>query len=509
MNHTGVTRREVLARGAAGGVALAGWSAVPGWARKRPPRLLRGATFPQGVAAGAPRRGGISLWTRADGLEGPARDLLLQVAEDPGFRKVIHSRRVQADPQRDWTAQARVRSRALKPHREYWYRFESADGGSPPGRFRTLPPRDSAQPVRIGFWTCQAWTEGYYNAHPELAAEDLDLVVCLGDFIYEYGGASPLPGRDDPVGTARDLGAYRAKYRLYRTDPGLREMQAAHAFCFLWDDHEVTNNYWREGAKDGAGFAARKAAAYRAWFEHTPVPVIDGTRIYRSVRVGALVDLFLLDERQYRDIQPCGDSNLTPCPDATTPRAFLGAAQKQWLQDGLRRTSAPWKVLANGDMMMGLDQPAPGTPKFVDTWDGYQAERAELVSSWLRDGVRDVVVMTGDDHDNYAGLVTTTGHSGGTPGAVEFVVPSMTSQNTSELLAGSPAGAVSEADTAAINKHIAYVDQHHHGYCVLEASRDEVRVAFRHVTTVSARTIGVTTARTFRVARGQVALESV
>jgi alkaline phosphatase D len=500
-----LTRREALAGAAAG----AAWLAAPAWARKRPPRLARGATFPQGVAAGAPRRGGVSLWTRAEGLEGPPAPLLVQVASDAGFRHVVHQQRVLADPARDWTAQARVRTPKLRPAREYWYRFESADGGSGAGRFRTLPPRDSAQPVRIGFWTCQAWIEGYYSAHTALAAEDLDLVVCLGDFIYEYGGSSPLAGRDDPVGTARTLDAYRAKYRLYRSDPALRALQAAHASYVMWDDHEVTNNYWREGASDGAGFAARKATAYRAWFEHQPVPVIDGTRIHRSVRVGRHADVFLLDERQYRDEQPCGDSILTPCPDAKTPgRAFLGARQKAWLQDGLRRSTAPWKVLANGDMMMGLDQPAPGTPKFVDTWDGYQAERAELVSSWLRDGVRDVVVMTGDDHDNYAGVVTTTGHGDGTPGAVEFVVPSMTSQNTSEILQSTEATATaSETDARAVNAHLAYVDQRHHGYCVLEASAEEATVTFRHVATVRERAAPVSTARAFRVRRGQVGLE--
>jgi alkaline phosphatase D len=504
-----LTRREALA----GGVAGAAWLAVPAWARKRPPGLARGVRFAQGVAAGAPRMNGISLWTRADGLDpsSPPAPLLLQVASDPGFRHVVHQRRVLADPARDFTVQARVRTPRLRPAHEYWYRFESADGSSGAGHFRTLPPRDSAQPVRIGFWTCQAWIEGYYSAHGAMAAEDLDLVVCLGDFIYEYGGSSPLPDRADPVGTARTLDAYRAKYRLYRSDPALRALQAAHASYVMWDDHEVTNNYWREGAGDGAGFAARKAAAYRAWFEHQPVPVIDGTRIYRSVRVGRHVDVFLLDERQYRDQQPCGDSILTPCPDAKAPgRAFLGARQKAWLQDGLRRSSAPWKVLANGDMMMGLDQPAPGTPKFVDTWDGYQAERAELVSSWLRDGVRDVVVMTGDDHDNYAGVVTTTGHADGTPGAVEFVVPSMTSQNTSEILQSNEATATaSESDTRAVNAHLAYVDQRHHGYCLLEATADDVRVSFRHVDSVRDRSSAVRTARAFRVRRGSVALESL
>ena len=508
-----LTRREAIGASAAGALALAGWGAVPGWARKRPPGLARGAAFPGGVAAGAPKQSGVSLWTRLEGVHGPAR-LGVQIAADPDFKHTVLYTHATSAPDADDTAHIRVQDHRLRPGTNYWYRFVTADGGSEAGRFRTLRPRDSRDPIRIGFWTCQAWTEGHFSAHPHLAAEDdLDLVICLGDYIYEYGGAAN-GGRADPIGTAQTLDQYRAKYRLYRTDPGLRALHAAYAMHYLWDDHEVVNNYWRDGAAGATNFAARKAAGYRAWFEHQPMPRIGGpasTRIYRAVRAAAPVDLFFIDDRQYRDQQPCNDSILSPCADAQKPgRTFLGSEQKAWLQSGLRRSDATWKVLVNGDMMMGLDQPAPGTPKFVDDWDGYQAERAELVSSWLRDGVHNIVVMTGDDHDNYAGVVTTTGHSDGVTGAVEFVVPSMTSQNTSELLGGSDAaGIVSETDTELVNSHLAYVDQRHHGYCVMTASPDEMRVDFRHVSTVRQPQAPVSSARSYRVQPGHPVLERV
>jgi alkaline phosphatase D len=181
---------------------------------------------------------------------------------------------------------------------------------------------------------------------------------------------------------------------------------------------------------------------------------------------------------------------------------MLGGAQKRFLLGATRNSSAVWKVVANGDMMMGLSQPAPGTEKFVDSWDGYQAERAEVVGYWLENDVRDVVVMTGDDHDNYAGVVTTTGHSDGTPGAVEFVVPSTTSANTSELLGGGAAGTASEENARALNEHLTLVDQVRHGYCVLEADPAKVHVDFKHVASIKDPASKVATTYSFEVPRG-------
>jgi alkaline phosphatase D len=236
----------------------------------------------------------------------------------------------------------------------------------------------------------------------------------------------------------------------------------------------------------------------------------DGNRIYRALRLGRSVELMVMDDRQYRDEQPCGDRPLSPCPTAGAPgRTMLGPDQKAFLEGATRNSAATWKVLANGDMMMGLDQPAPGTPKFVDTWDGYQAERKELVSFWLENDVRDVVVMTGDDHDNYAGVVTTTGHSDGTPGAVEFVVPSVTSENTSELLGGGPAGTISEENARANNSHLVLVDQVRHGYCVLEARPDKLHVDFKHAVSIKVPDSAVATTYSFDVPRGTPRVDQV
>jgi alkaline phosphatase D len=516
----GRTRREVIALGA-GGAVLAGVGAVPGWARKRPPPLVRGGRFAEGVASGVPARGGMALWTRLSEVEGPAR-LQLEVARDEGFRRVVYRRRLTAVADNDLCADVVVPAARLRPGRRYWYRFETATEESPVGTFRTLPPRGSTDPVRIGFWTCQHFIAGHYAAHAALTEEpDLDLVVCLGDYIYEYGEAARIPGREDRIGAngdgnARTLDDYRAKYRLYRSDERLRELHRRHATAYLWDDHEVANNYWREGQNAAVheGFAERRNAAYRAWFEHQPVRRMarsgpGASRIYHALPLGGLADLFFIDCRQYRDPQPCSDAPLSPCPTRNDPRTMLGAEQKAWLKEAMGRSRAPWKLLVNGLMMAGLDQPAPGFSKYLDTWDGYGAERQEIVSFWRSQEIRDVLVMTGDDHDNYAGAVTTTGHSDGEPGAVEFVVPSVTSDNTSELIGGSEQGAdLSEQNTRDLNPHLALVDQRRHGYCVLELNGSEARVEFRHVADREDPQSPVATSYRLRVPRGEVALEA-
>ena len=518
----GPTRRELLGAAAVTGVGLAGWGAVPGWARKRPAPLAAGGRFAEGVASGLPRRREATLWTRLSDLEGPAR-IEYEVARDPGFDRVVHRARVLAAPRGDHCVHPVVPREALRPGASYWYRFATAGAESPVGRFRTLPPSGSRQPVRIGFWTCQDFRVGHYGAHAGMAAEpDLDLVVCLGDYIYETGGTSSIEGRDDLTGANSDgaaatLSDYRQKYRLYRTDPRLRELHARHAMCFVWDDHEVANNYWREGqsAASTPGFAARRAAAYRAWFDHLPVRrMFAGTpradQIYRSLGVGGLAELFFTDTRQYRDAQPCGDTPLSPCPDRGAPRTMLGARQKRWLGEAMRRSRAPWKVVVNGVMLSALDQPAPGFSKFLDTWDGYAAERADLVTHWRERVEGDVIVMTGDEHDNYAGYVTPSGRAGEAAGAVEFVVPSVTSDNTSELLGGSAAGAAaSEENARGLNPHLSLVDQRRHGYCVLELEAAEARVSFRHVAAREDPGSPVSTTYRLRVPRGRPVVEPV
>lgn len=485
---------------------------MPGWARARPTRLTPGGAFDQGVCAGMPGLRGATLWTRIEGLEQRA-NVRLEIASDRGFRHVVHSEVVRSRPSSDQTVEAVVSSARLRPDDRYYYRFETATAQSPVGRFRTLPPRESKRPLRIGFWGCQNYTEGLWPAHNAMAAdEDLDLLVCLGDYIYEYQrGISHVRSEESGVsGAAETLAEYRLKYRFYRSDPVLRKLHEQHAMMFLWDDHEVVNNYWREGVSgaDDPGFAERRAAAYKAWFEQMPVvPLRRGsTRIYRRLRVGGLADLFFIDDRQYRDAQPCNDALLSPCPDKDAPgRRLLGDAQKRWLKAKMKASRAPWKVLVNGVMMMAQDLPAPGFTAYVDTWDGYGAERAEIVGHWLVNEIRDVIVMTGDDHNNYAGTVTTTGHADGEPGAVEFVVPSISSDNNMEYLSlNPPAAAALEQIARANNPHMELVDFRRHGYCVLELDRHTATVEFRHVESKLDPDSPTSTTYRLQVPRGRV-----
>jgi alkaline phosphatase D len=506
------TRRELLRDGAAAGTGLALWATTPGWARARPTGLSRGGAFRQGIAAGLPGPHGIALWTRIEGLEEAAR-MRLEIATDRGFRHVVHSRRVQTNPRADQTVKVAIRSPVLRADETYYYRFQTASEHSPVGRFRTLPPPDSNRPLRIGLFGCQSYTEGFWPSHRALAAEDdLDLVICLGDYIYEYGrGVTNV--RNDTIGggEARSLADYRAKFLLYRSDPLLRNVHSKHAMMFLWDDHEVVNDYWREGQEGAvrAGFAERRANAYRAWFEHQPIPRVrpGSSRVYRSMRIGTVAELLFLDERQYRDAQPCDDRFLAPCPTKDEPgRTMLGPAQKAWLKDRLVASRAAWKVLVNGVMMMGQDLPVPGSVAWPDVWDGYGAERKEIVSFWLGKGVKDVLVITGDDHDNYAGTVTTTGHIDGRPGAIEFVVPSISSDNNTEYLGG--AGVVGEGLARLNNPHFKMVDWVRHGYCVLELDRREARIDYRHVASKLDPKSPTSTTYRFRVPRGKVELSA-
>ena len=226
---TELTRRQLIGTGAAAGGALALGSA-PGWARKRP-RLLREASFPAGVIAGEPRLHGGVLWTQLGAGERPGL-LELEVAADPGFARVVHRERVAALAQRDLTARAPVYSKRIRPGERFWYRFSSRTGSSPVGRFTARRPADSAEPARIGFFSCQDWGSGYYTAHAALAREDCDAIVCLGDYVYETNTSGSVPEREDRTSAAESgecelLSEYRAKYRLYRTDPALRAMQSS------------------------------------------------------------------------------------------------------------------------------------------------------------------------------------------------------------------------------------------------------------------------------------------
>ncbi|WP_354701313.1 Alkaline phosphatase D [Paraconexibacter sp. AEG42_29] len=517
------TRRGFVAGSAltAGAVLLDGPSALAkGFRAARPkvPVATRGG-FSLGVSSGFPNTTGAVLWTRVDDLAKSSL-ITLEISTDKGFRKVVQRKQVTASSVRDFTARTQVKG--LKPGTEYFYRFHTKKTDSMVGRLRTLRPADSAEPVRVGVLSCQSYEAGYYTAIAGLAAEpDLDLVLHLGDYIYEHHFYDGPAERKDTTGPNKDgdvqtLAEFRAKYRLYKSDPDLIAMHAAHPFVSIWDDHEVEDNYAGDRPDSASTdpenlendneyprrvpFAERQRAGYLSYFEYMPrIRKANDTTIYGSIPLGANATVFLTDQRQYRTPQPCNDALLAPCLDGSNPASsMLGAKQKTWFKNALRSDKAKWKLWASEVMLMSLDA-APGLAVNQDGWDGYAAERAELLNFARSNGIKNLVALTGDIHTYAAGTMTTTGRASGTPVGTEFVGGSVSSLGLSDIF-GPAAGAL--ALLPATNPHLAYLNTERRGYMVVEATADRLDVAFRSPASTLVAKSPVTTLKSFSVASG-------
>jgi alkaline phosphatase D len=510
-------RRSFLIGALATGAAVTAPVNYAAIARKRRIPRAKHGKFDLGVASGFPRPRGIELWTRVGELKRTSK-LKLIVAKDRKFGKVVEEKPVTARRERDFTARTFVKG--LKPDQQYFYRFVTDDSKSPVGRFKTAPPLNSAQPVRIAFYSCQHYERGFFNAQRAIANErNLDLVLCLGDYIYEYSDGGVL--RRDTSGNNHDgdtqlLSEYWQKYRLYKSDPDLKAMHGAHPFLAVWDDHEVEDNY-ADGQPSSqqqdpsktqlkeyprrVPFAQRQTNGYRAFFNHMPRSRFKGDRrrIFEEYRLGRLVDLVLTDERQYRDRQPCNDAELTGCPEADAPRTLLGAKQLDWFLQNLKASAATWKVWGTQLMVMAT-RLAPGVPAQVDAWDGYGFERKRILDFILDNNIQNVVAITGDIHTFFAGTAYTTGDQAtGRAALPEFVGGSATSTGLPESTGLSPDVL---AGLAAVNPHISFYDFVKRGYGVIEIGPTEVVCELK---SVDAKTPGASTPTTiarFRVPLG-------
>lgn len=492
-------------------------------ARRRRIPLAKDGKFPLGVASGFPRPRGITLWTQLSGAKGHKR-LRLVVAKDKKFSKVVEERTVTARKDRGHTARTFVKG--LKADERYYYRFFTEDSKSPLGRFKTAPPLNSNRPVRIAFYSCQHWESGFYNAQRAIANEpDLDLVICLGDYMYEYSDMDASKPRQDRTGRNKDgdvqlLDEYRQKYQLYKSDKDLQAMHAAHPFIAVWDDHEVEDNH-ADGKPSSAqtnpnltnlrnyprrvSFLQRKANGYKAFFNYMPRMRFKGERdrIYEDYRLGKMVDLMLTDERQYRDQQPCNDEILAACPDSTAPgRTLLGAKQKQWLLESLEASPATWKVWGTQLMLMGLRIGAtPESTAQVDAWDGYAAERKEILDRLIDRNVQNIVAVTGDIHTFFAGTATTTGDrtAGNRDAFPEFVGGSATSGGLPEST-GLPPEALEIL--LPFNGHLDFYEFTKKGYGLVEARADGLTCELKAVDHRTRGNATTTTLAKYRVAPG-------
>jgi alkaline phosphatase D len=521
-----LSRRQFLTRGGSAGAALvlAPQTAVEALAR---PKLLRGGAFDQGVLSGDPTPHGITLLTVLDEVGG-AGTVKLEVARDRDFRHVVARETIATSGQRNHSVKARVGG--LAPHERYYYRFETRDRHSPVGRFQTAPPPDSREPVRFAFFSCADYTHGYYNGYDLMRREDVDFVVCLGDYIYAETYHSVAGGtgvRNDKVGVATTLDDYRGKYALYRSDKALRKLHARFPMITIWDDHEVQNNY--AGGEGDGGLPpsehfspARKRAAYKAFFESMPFYGGRSKRVYRHLRHGRHVDLILPDQRKYRADQPCNDAVAPPCADWDQPRDFLGRKQMDWLKHRLSASKATWKVIGSETLMMPA-KVTGGAYYQYDSWQGYPREREELLAHIKDQGIDDVVFITGDIHIFLAGDVRTKMGDGPSV-AVEFVGGSITSQNFGETTINAGSGVIIPGNDAhphtnpavisalrGVNPWIDQADFDHHGYGLVEATGNGLSCTFKRLATIKqhSRETLTTQGFTYDLARGQKSIKGV
>ena len=531
------SRRQFLARsGAAGAAVLAPQALMSGLAGAKAAPLLKSGKFSEGVASGDPGPRAITLWTRVAELERKG-SVRLEVARDKGFHRVVARDLIGTSPAGGGSVKARVTG--LKPYEQYYYRFETKDGASQVGRFRTAPPPDSRQELTFAFFSCQDFTHGFYNAHELMAREDIDFSVCLGDYIYAESYHTVADGtavRDDSIGdfsygdiphAATTLADYRDKYALYRSDAALRKLHARAPMIAIWDDHEVQDNYAGDDPTGGLppeqGFSqARRAAGYKAWFESMPTYATRRDRIYRKLRFGRTMDLILLDQRQYRDDQPCGDAVVPGCAELGQPRDLLGRAQMDWAKQQLSSSKAAWKVVGNQVMMMPAKVLGSSYYKF-DSWQGYQTEREELLDHIKAAGIEDVVFVTGDIHTLIAGDVRLADGAGESV-ALEFVGGSITSEGLGEIDLEAGGGVVIPGNDAnpntspalidaliGINPWVDKADFDHHGYGLAKVSRKEFDVTLKRVSTIKRKTTQTESSDGFRwrVARGQTSIKGV
>jgi alkaline phosphatase D len=478
--------------------------------------------FTLGVASGAPLPDGMVLWTRlapdplnGGGLPPAAIEVRWEIADDEGFRRIVRSGTALAEPQHAHCVHVEVEG--LLPARWYWYRFMAGDAVSTSGRTRTAPAAGAAvDRLRFAFASCQQYEQGFYAAHRHMAAEDLDLVVFLGDYIYESSwGSRHVRKHEGPE--PYTLEQYRNRYARYKSDADLQRSHAAFPWLVTWDDHEVDNDYANDRSEDlDPNFLARRAAAYQAYWEHMPLrrsamPKGPHMQLYGRHDFGGLARFHVLDDRQYRDHQVCprsgrGGSNVVDdqrCPSRLEPeRTLLGREQEEWLYAGFSGSRARWNIVAQQLLMAQTDRkPGPERQFWSDGWDGYPAARARLLQAIAERRPANPLVIGGDVHFNcVSDLKPDFDDPDALVVATEFCGTSITSQG--------PTQARLDA-LRSDNPHVRFANSERRGYAVLELTETRCLAQLRALDSEKAADSPISTLAVFVVEDGRPGAETV
>ena len=351
-----------------------------------------------------------------------------------------------------------------------------------------------ARQLRFAFVTCQDWPSGYYTAYRDMLKQDLDIVLHLGDYTYEYG-ISGTTGRGIPVPEGFgeetvDLRTYRLRHTLYKLDPDLQAAHAKFPFTAVWDDHEVANDYSGlapEFSSPSPEFTARRAAAYQAYYEHMPIRSAvarfprNNLRIYRRLKFGRLAELTMLDDRQYRTNNPCGDGEALRCKEASSgDYTMLGQKQEDWVAKGFARSSARWNIVGQQLLMAELEHATIQDEWFWnDAWDGYPLARKRLLTEVVESQLRNPVFLTGDWHSTFVNDLKIDFKDPSAPTvATEFVTPAITTGGD-----GTPYGPY-YSPMIPFNPHIKYYEGDRRGYFIATVTPKQMRLDLRFVTSV-------------------------
>ncbi|WNO75131.1 alkaline phosphatase D family protein [Streptomyces sp. AM8-1-1] len=538
------SRRTVVKAAAATAVVAAPAIAVAASASASAATAALAPAFLHGLASGDPLPDGVLLWTRITPTpeslpgsgKGPDTAVGWEVAEDSAFTKVVARGTTTSTAETDHTVRADVRG--LRPATAYWFRFTAGTTVSAVGRTRTAPATEAATSgVRFGVVSCANWEAGYFSAYRHLAARaDLDAILHLGDYIYEYA-AGGYPDAEygvrqhSPRHEILTLADYRLRHATYKTDPDLQALHAAHPVVAIWDDHEIANDAWSGGAENHTpgtegDYAARAAAARRAYFEWMPVRASTEGTVYRRLRFGKLADLHLLDLRSFRSQQSSIGNGGVDDPD----RTITGRAQLDWLKAGLAGSDAAWKLVGTSVMispvafgalpahllepiaeLLGL--PKGGLAVNADQWDGYTDDRRELLAHLTQRGIKNTVFLTGDIHMAWANDVPVKAatYPLSQSAATEFVVTSVTSDNLDDILHVAPGtvSVVAQAAVRAANRHVKWLDMDSHGYGVLDVTAERSQMDYYVLSDKKKREATATWARSYRTLNGTQKVERV
>ncbi len=505
-----ISRRDFLAA-----VAVSSAAAAPSfaWARMLAPFDPEAdpTIFAHGVASGDPLHDRVILWTRVEPQR--ARHSMTPVkwviARDPAFRHVVDSGFVLTHAGRDFTVKVDVRG--LRPGTTYYYRFQAFGGNSPIGRTRTLPI-GRINNLRLAVASCSNYPFGFFNAYAGIAQRaDLDAVLHLGDYIYEYangsfGDGTALGRLVEPPREMVSLDDYRLRHATYKSDPDLQEAHRQHPFITVWDDHESANDAWRDGAEnhqpetegDWKARKARSIVAYNEWMpirEHNDLD----RKIFRRFRFGDLADLIMLDTRLYgRDRQAASPADVATINDPA--RQLLGAEQEAWFLDRMARSQSDairWRIVGQQVMMAQLSLDFGQSIANADQWDGYKPARDRVYEALRTSRIDNVVVLTGDIHSSWGSDLTPNPFDGSYNPAtgsgalgVEFVAPGITSPF---LFPDTPEGAAQAAGAAqqirAISPHMKFVELFRRGYLLLDVDRTRVQGEWYFPQTIKARSL--------------------